>query len=105
MALQLRRTGSNLSHRFAVPAYHVVERETVVGRIHQGNGLNKWIWTIYTAEASERAGGMASSLAQARSSFKRAWNGSSGNQQKAKRRVQATRRAKINTTGATRASL
>lgn len=74
MALELRVTGSYAARCVESPAYHVIERGVVVGRIHQSNDPSRWMWTVYTAQTSENAGGMAASFDDARSSFTQAWN-------------------------------
>jgi hypothetical protein len=76
--LELRRTGFGTSQHQDGVAYHVVQRDTVVGRIHQSNTPRSWLWTVYSHDASEGTGGQAASLDEARSKFKQAWIARSG---------------------------
>ena len=76
MALELRRTGYTDPHRIRRAAFHVMERETVVGRIYE-YASNKWVWTVYISQPRDEAGGLADSLDQARNQFKRAWSATS----------------------------
>ena len=78
MRLELRRTGFNTGQHQGGVAYHVMQRDTVVGRIHQSNTPRSWLWTVYSHDASEGAGGRAESLDEARSKFKQAWVARSG---------------------------
>jgi hypothetical protein len=73
MALELRRTGYNDGAHPTAAAYHIVERETVIGRIYQSNSVHLWLWTVYSAHSAGKLGGAAASLDEARRRFKRAW--------------------------------
>lgn len=73
MRLELRRTGFNTRQHQDGVAYHVMQRDTVVGRIHQANTPRSWLWTMYSHNASKGAGGLAESLNEARAKFKQAW--------------------------------
>ena len=78
MRLELRRTGFNTRQHQDGVAYHVMQRDTVVGRIHQANSPRLWLWTMYGHHASKGGGGQADSFDEARSKFKQAWAARSG---------------------------
>ncbi len=73
MNLELCRAGTKASANRELPTFHVVKRETVVGRIHQQDDSKTWVWTLYTQQRSDNAAGTAESLDQALSNFKQAW--------------------------------
>lgn len=73
MRLELRRTGFDTRQHQDGVAYHVMQRDTVVGRIHQANSPRSWLWTMYSHHASKGGGGQADSFDEARSKFEQAW--------------------------------